>query len=141
MFKKLASYKEETKKGRSRSTNAAAETAETIKYLKKAQDDISRLRTILRSNEALFASDGLKTLLSQLDSLAFEHIYIKIQEMEGILAGATMGYTFQFGGGLKIKNAVPNSCNLDPIRGKKPKQSAFQSLYQKYIKKNTLNRH
>ncbi|MBQ9701006.1 MAG: hypothetical protein IJV71_10360 [Lachnospiraceae bacterium] len=134
----LRTYKEETAKGRNRSSNNAAETIVTIKYLKQAQESLGKLRTILRVNEGIYASEGLKSLLARLDTLSLEQINIKIQEMEAFLAGASMGYTFQFGGGLKIKDAVLNSCNLDPVRGKKPKQSTFQNLYLKYIKKNTL---
>ncbi len=48
------------------------------------------------------------------------------------------GYTFQFGGGLKIDNATVNYCRTKQRIQKKQKQGGFKKLYNKYVKKNSV---
>ena len=126
--KTLRKYKEEMIKNRTKSTRNDGEITETIKYLGLAQEEIIRVRAILRQNEDCLKAQGLKNLLIRLDNMSHERIQMKIKEMDDFLKGCEMGYTFQFGGGLKIQNAVLNYCSNAPEK-KKTKQKKILICY------------
>lgn len=136
--KALRTYKEEMHKNRTRSTKKTGEIIETLKYLTQGQEELIRLRTLLNRNADLLTSEGLKNLLQRLDNMPLKDILDRIHDMNFYSTGGELHYTFQFGGGLKIKNAIFNYCETNPERRKKNKQGTFQNLYLKYVKKNTI---
>lgn len=136
--KALRIYKEEMQKNRTRSTKKTGEIIETVKYLTQGQEELIRLRTLLSRNIDMLNSEGLKALYERLKALPLGDILDRLHDMDFYTTGGELHYTFQFGGGLKIENAIFNYCETNPNRRKKNNQSTFQNLYLKYVKKNTL---
>lgn len=136
--KALRIYKEEMHKNRTRSSKKTGEIIETVKYLTQGQEELIRLRTLLSRNIDILKSEGLHALYERLEALPLKDILDRLHDMDFYTTGGELHYTLQFGGGLKIENAVFNYCETDPNRKKKNKQSTFQNLYLKYVKKNTL---
>ena len=136
--KALRIYKEEMQKNRTRSTKKTGEIIETVKYLTQGQEELIRLRTLLSRNIDILNSEGLKALYERLEALPLKDILDRLHDMDFYTTGGELHYTLQFGGGLKIENAIFNYCETNPNRRKKNKQGTFQNLYLKYVKKNTL---
>lgn len=136
--KALRVYKEEMQKNRTRSTKKTGEIIETVKYLTQGQEELIRLRTLLSRNVDVLSSEGLTALYERLEALPLKDIRDRLRDMDFYTIGGEMHYTLQFGGGLKIENAIFNYCETNPNRKKKNKQGTFQNLYLKYVKKNTL---
>jgi len=136
--KALAVYKEETEKNRTRQARKAAQIIETLKYLGQGQDDLIFLSSLLDKNKSSLKSEGLMALMQRLGSIKLQQIKEKIDDMDFFVSGGGAGYTFQFGGGLKIGRAVVNYCSPVQNTKKKSKKKGFQKLYDKYIKKNSI---
>lgn len=136
--KALAVYKEETEKNRTRQARKAAQIIETLKYLGQGQDDLIFLSSLLNKNKAVLESEGLKAFIERLGNVQLQQIKEKIDDMDFFVSGGETGYTFQFAGGLKIGRAVVNYCSPAQNIQKKPKKKGFQKLYDKYVKKNSI---
>lgn len=136
--KALAAYKEETGKNRTRQARKAAQIIETLKYLGQGQDDLIFLHSLLNKNKAALESEGLRSLMERLDNMPLQQIKEKINDMDFFISGGETGYTFQFSGGLKIGKAVVNYCVPSQNKQRKPKKGGLQKLYDKYIKKNSI---
>lgn len=136
--KALHRYKEETEKNRSKATKKTSEILETLRYLIQGQEELISLCSLLRENKERLNSDGLQNLLLRLEKEPLEKIQERLQDMDFFVSGGEVGYTFQFGGGLKIDRAVVNYCESRQRRRKKNKQGSLQKLYFKYVKKSAI---
>lgn len=135
--KALRIYKEETEKNRTRTIRKTSEILETLKYLNQGQEDLIFIRDLLKENEERLHAEGLQGLLLRLQEEPLDEIREKLQEMDFFVSGGEIGYTFQFGGGMKIDSAVINYC-VNKQRPKKKRQGGLQKLYFKYVKKDTI---
>lgn len=136
--KALATYKEETDKNRSRQARKASQIIETLNYLGSGQDGLLFICQLLEKYNGKLESEGLQGLYKRLCCLPLEEIKKKLEDMDFFISGGEIGYTFQFGGGLKIDNASVNYCHAKQRIQKKQKQGGFKKLYNKYVKKNSV---
>ncbi len=136
--KALITYKEETDKNRSRQARKASQIIETLNYLGSGQDGLLFICQLLEKYNGKLKSEGLKGLYTRLCSLPLKEIKEKLEDMDFFVSGGEIGYTFQFGGGLKIDNASVNYCHARQRIPKKQKQGGFKKLYNKYVKKNSV---
>lgn len=136
--KALATYKEETDKNRARQARKASQIIETLNYLGKGQDGLLFICNLLGKYKDKLHSEGLKGLYSRLSSLPLLEIKEKLEDMDFFVSGGEIGYTFQFGGGLKIDNAYINYCRTKQRIQKKQKQGGLKKLYNRYVKKNSV---
>ena len=136
--KALAEYKEETNKNRSRQMGKASQIIETLNYLGSGQDGLLFICQLLEKYNGKLESEGLQGLYTRLCCLPLKEIKEKLEDMDFFISGGETGYTFQFGGGLKIDNATVNYCRTKQRIQKKQKQGGFKKLYNKYVKKNSV---
>ena len=115
--KALRDYKEAMKTNRGKSTKKISGLIETLDYLRQGHKDLMTIRELLLRKQGQWQSEGMKNLLERLRELPLERIKGKLDEANALITGSEAGYTFQFGGGLKIENAVLNY--LSPMREKK----------------------
>jgi len=132
--KALKDYKEAVKSNRAKSTRKTGELFETLNYLLQGQADLLKIREILIQRQEAWQSEGVKALLERLKELPLESINERLREAESLSTGCIAGYTFQFGGGLKMESAVLNY--LTPIGD--IKKSAFDNFKSMFFKKNTF---
>ena len=79
-------------------------------------------------------SCGVKQFLTRLEELPLEEIFQRLKEAESLITGWEAGYTFQFGGGLKIEQAELNYLN----EAEEKKLGGLESLYLQFVKKNAI---
>lgn len=132
--KALKDYKEAVKSNRAKSTRKTGELFETLNYLLQGQADLIKIRDILIQKQEEWQSEGIKTLLDRLKEMPLESISERLREAESLSTGCLAGYTFQFGGGLKMESAVLNY--LTPIGD--VKKNAFDNFKSMFFKKNTF---
>ena len=123
--KALRIYKEEAEKNRQKSTKRTSEILETLKYL-------------VAENREKLHSDGLQGLLGRLEKEPLEAVSQKLKELDFFVVGGEIGYTFQFGGGLKIDHAIVNYCESIKQPKKKAKQGGLQKFYYNFVKRNAI---
>ena len=131
--KALRDYKEAVKSNRAKSTRKTGELFETLNYLLQGQADLIKIREILLQKQEEWQSEGIKALLERLKEMPLESINERLREAESLSTGCLAGYTFRFGGGLKMESAVLNY--LTPIGD--VKKSAFDNL-RSLFKRNTF---
>ena len=131
--KALRDYKEAVKSNRAKSTRKTGELFETLNYLLQGQADLIKIREILLQKQEEWQSEGIKALLERLKEMPLESINERLREAESLSTGCFSGYTFQFGGGLKMESAVLNY--LTPIGD--VKKSALDNL-RSLFKRNTF---
>ena len=136
--KALAEYKEETNKNRSRQMGKASQIIETLNYLGSGQNGLLFICQLLEKYNGKLESEGLQGLYTRLCCLPLKEIKEKLEDMDFFISGGETGYTFQFGGGHKIDNATVNYCRTKQRIQKKQKQGGFKKLYNKYVKKNSV---
>lgn len=136
--KALRIYKEETEKNRQKSTKKTSEILETLKYLGQGQEELLFIRSLLAENREKLHSEGLQALLARMEAEPLDKISEKLQELDFFVAGGEIGYTFQFGGGLKIGNAVVNYCQSIKQPKKKARQGGLQKFYYNFVKRNAI---
>lgn len=132
--KALRLYKEEMKSNRAKSTRKTSELFETLNYLKQGQEELWNIRALLEEKQESWQSQGVAGLLKRLKEQPIEEIRERIKEAESFISGCEAGYTFQFGGGLKLESAVLNY--LRPAAD--VKKSSLESFYLKFVKKNAV---
>lgn len=136
--KALRIYKEEAEKNRQKSTKRTSEILETLKYLGQGQEDLLLIRNLLAENREKLHSDGLQGLLGRLEKEPLEAVSQKLKELDFFVVGGEIGYTFQFGGGLKIDHAIVNYCESIKQPKKKAKQGGLQKFYYNFVKRNAI---
>ena len=132
--KAIRLYKEEMKRSRAKSTKDTGELFEKLNYLLQGQSDLLKLRELLFLKMDEWQSEGIKNLLERLKELPLEGIQQRLKEAESLFTGCEAEYTFQFGGGLKIENAVLNEIRPDAAK----KKSGLVKLRLPFVKKNEL---
>lgn len=132
--KALRLYKEEMKSNRAKSTKKTSELFETLHYLRQGQEELLTIRELLLQQKENWQSEGVKALLERLCKMPLESINERLKEADSLITGCEAGYTFQFGGGLKMESAVLNY--LHPATG--VKKSGLESFYLKFVKKNAI---
>jgi len=132
--KGLRVYKEEMKSNRAKSTKKTSEFIETLNYLKQGQEELLKIREVLAKQKEKWLSCGVKQFLTRLEELPLEEIFQRLKEAEALITGWEAGYTFQFGGGLKIEQAELNYLN----EAEEKKLGGLESLYLQFVKKNAI---
>lgn len=132
--KALRLYKEEMKSNRAKSTKRTGALFETLNYLQQGQEELLKLQELLTQKQDSWQSEGIKNLLQRLKELPLEEINERLKETASLITGCEAEYTFQFGGGLKIDQAVLNY--LHPVAD--VKKSGLESFYLKFVKKNAI---
>lgn len=132
--KALRLYKEEMKSNRAKSVKVTSTLLDSLNYLKQGQEELLHIRKLLAERQEGWQSQGIKGLLKRLEEQQLQKIQEKLWEAEALITGCEAGYTFQFGGGLKLENAVLNY--LRPAGD--IKTGSLESLYLKFVKKNAV---
>ena len=132
--KALRVYKEEMKSNRAKSTKKTSEFIETLNYLKQGQEELLKIKEILTKQKEKWMSCGVKNLLTRLEELPLESIFQRLKEAETLITGWEAGYTFQFGGGLKIEQAELNYLQ----EAEEKKLGGLESFYLQFVKKNAI---
>lgn len=132
--KALRIFKEEMKSNRAKSTKRTSGLFETLNYLRQGQEELLKIRELLLQKQENWQSEGVKNFLERLKELPLESINERLKEADSLITGYEAGYTFQFGGGLKIDKAVLNY--LRPSEEKK--LGGLEGIYYSFIKKNAI---
>ena len=127
-------YKEEMKSNRAKSTRRTGELLETLRYLQQGQEELLKIRALLLQKQDNWQSEGMKALTERLKEMPLESIRERLSEADSLITGCEAGYTFQFGGGLKMEQAVLNY--LRPAAD--VKKGSLESFYLKFVKKNAI---
>ena len=136
--RKLHIFKEEMDKNRTKSVKKTSEIIEKLTYLKQGQEAFARLREILEYYQERMQSEGLVAFYHRLCDAPVDEILQKLNDMDFFVNGGEVGYTLQFGGGLKIREATVNYCINQETRKTQSKQGKWQQFYLKYVKRNTM---
>jgi len=137
--KALQLYKSEMDKNRTRSTRKTSEIIDTLSYLKQAHDELIKLRKILDSNSDRLTCKGLINLCNRLNQEPLTEIAEKLNDLDFFLTSGEIGYTLQFGGGMKIKQAKISYVKNRQMDEKKEKKTGrLSELYYKLAKKNVI---
>ncbi len=139
--KALRIFKEAEEKNRSKSTKKTGEILDTLEYLNQGQEDLLLIRDLLAENRESLHSEGLLSLLGRLEKEPLDDIKAKLLELDFFVTGGEVGYTFQFGGGLKIDHAVVNYCESTKRPRKRAKQGGLQKFYYNFVKRNAIPMH
>ena len=131
-------FKEEMEKNRTRSVKKTSEILEKLSFLTQSQRALTDLRELLKKYRENLHSEGLCGLLDRLEKEPLEELMEKLEDMDFFVSGGEIGYTLQFGGGLKINEARVNYCVNTQEERAKNKQGTFEKLFLKYVKKNTM---
>ena len=67
--------------------------------------DPLEIRELLLQKKDTWQSEGVKNLLERLKEMPLESIKERLREANSLTAGCEAGYTFQFGGGMKMEKA------------------------------------
>ena len=119
------------KSNRAKSTKRTSGLFETLNYLCQGQEDLLKIRELLQQKEGIWQSEGMNALLERLKELPLESIWERLKEADSLITGCEAGYTFQFGGGMKIDSAVLNY--LRPAADKK--LGGLEGFYYSMFKK------
>ena len=131
-------YKEDIEKNRSRSAIKTGDILDTFEYLQNIHTDLIYLRDLLGNYKNKFQSEALKNLTLRLEKEPLDEIAEKLEEINYLIVGGKIGYTLQFGGGMKIKYATVNYFSKQEGIKSKKHQSGLNKLYYKFIKKNSI---
>ncbi len=133
--KTLQIYKEEMKSNRAKSKRQTSELFETLNYLRQGQEELIKIRGLLQQKQEDWKSEGVQALLMRLENLPLDTVCERLREADSLITDSCeAGYTFQFGGGLKMVQAVLNY--LRPTAD--IKKGALESFYLKFMKKNAV---
>ena len=137
--KALQIYKSEMDKNRTRSTRKTSEILDTLTYLKQAHKEFMYLQRLLEDNEERCRCSGLKNLCRRLKEQPLREIEEKINDLDFFITNGEIGYSLQFGGGMKIKYAKINYVKNQSSEDKKEKKNGrWSELYYKITKKNVI---
>lgn len=132
--KSLKDFKAAMKSNRAKSTKKTSELFETLNYLMQGQKDLIKIRALLLQKKDAWQSEGVKNLLERLKEMPLESINERLREANSLITGCEAGYTFQFGGGLKMEKAVLNF--LRPIGD--VKKNSLENFYLSFVKRNAI---
>lgn len=136
--KRLRIFKEEMEKNRTKSVKKTSEIIEKLTYLKEGQESLVKLREILEYYQGRMRSEGLVAFYRRLCDAPVDEILQKLNDMDFFVTGGEIGYTFQFGGGLKISKATVNYCESQHTEKKQNKPRRWEQFYLKYVKRNSI---
>jgi len=132
--KALREYKAAMQSNRSKSARKYSGMFESLNYLLQGQDDLLKIRALLLQKKDSWKSEGIRNLLDRLSVLPLESIKERLREANSLITGCEAGYTFQFGGGLKMEQAVLNY--LRPIGD--VKKNGLENFYLTFLKRNAI---
>lgn len=132
--KALKDLKAALKSNRAKSTRKTSELFECLNYLMQGQEDLIRIRALLMQKKDDWQSEGIRNLLERLCDMPLESIKERLREANSLITGCEAGYTFQFGGGLKMEKAVLNF--LRPIGD--VKKNGLENFYLTFLKKKAI---
>jgi len=132
--KALLLYKQELRSSRAKSTKKTGELFETLHYLSQGQEELLLIAELLGRRRDDWTSEGVTALLARLDAMPLTEIRNKLEQADALVTGCEAGYTFRFGGGLKMEEAELNF--LRPASGKKI--GGIESFYYQFMKKNAI---
>lgn len=131
------SYIAEVEKNRSRSTRKTGDILDTLEFLKNGHEALLYLRHLLQKSSGYLKSAGLLGLLSRMEAEPLDEIQEKLEEINHFVDGGKIGYTLQFGGGMKIRRATVNY-SKSQNRIKDSQKGVLDKIYYKFIKKNSI---
>ena len=138
-YKALQLYKSEMDKNRTRATRKTSEILDTLSYLTQAHNELIHLQKRMNANADRFQSKGLLQLCNRLNEQPLNEISEKLTDLDFFVSSGEIGYTLQFGGGLKIKQAkISYVKNRQSDSQKEKKSSKWAELYYKLAKKNII---
>ena len=132
--KALKDLKAAIKSNRAKSTKKTSELFECLNYLMQGQDDLIKIRALLLQKKDAWQSEGIKNLLERLRDMPLESIKERLREANSLITGCEAGYTFQFGGGMKMEKAELNF--LRPIGD--VKKNGLENFYMNFLKLNAI---
>lgn len=132
--KALKDLKAAIKSNRAKSTKKTSELFECLNYLMQGQDDLIKIRALLLQKKDAWQSEGIKNLLERLRDMPLESIKERLREANSLITGCEAGYTFQFGGGMKMEKAELNF--LRPIGD--VKKNGLENFYMTFLKRNAI---
>jgi len=132
--KALKDLKAALKSNRAKSTKKTSELFECLNYLMQGQDDLIKIHALLLQKQYEWQAEGIKNLLDRLREIPLESIRERLREANSLITGCEAGYTFQFGGGLKMEKAVLNF--LRPIGD--VKKNGLENFYLTFVKRNAI---
>lgn len=132
--KSLKDLKAALKSNRAKSSNKKSEMFERLNYLISGQDDLIKIRELLLQRQDYWQSEGVRNLLNRLKEMPLERIKERLREANSLITGCEAGYTFQFGGGMKMEKAVLNF--LRPIAD--VKKNNLENFYLTFLKRNAI---
>lgn len=132
--KALKDFKAALKSNRAKSTRKTSEIFESLNYLMQGQEDLIKIRSLLQQKQESWRSEGIINLLERLKNLPLESIKERLREANSLITGCEAGYTFQFGGGLKMEQAVLNY--LRPVGD--AKKNSLENFYLTFLKRNAI---
>lgn len=132
--KALKDLKAAIKSNRAKSTRKTSELFDCLNYLMQGQDDLIKIRELLLQKMDAWQSEGVKNLLERLKEMPLESIKERLREANSLTAGCEAGYTFQFGGGMKMEKAELNF--IRPIGD--VKKNGLGNFYMTFVKRNAI---
>ncbi len=132
--KELKDLKAAIKSNRAKSTRKTSELFECLNYLMKGQDDLIKIRELLEQKKDYWQSEGVKELLARLKGMPLERIKERLREANSLTTGCEAGFTFRFGGGMKMETAELNY--IHPIGD--VKKNGFANFYMTLVKRNAI---
>jgi hypothetical protein len=132
--KALKDLKAAIKSNRAKSTRKTSELFECLNYLMQGQDDLLKIRELLLQKKDAWQSEGVRNLLERLKEMPLESIKERLREANSLTTGCEAGYTFQFGGGMKMEKAELNFVrpNTDA------KKNGLENFYLTFLKRNAI---
>ena len=132
--KALKDLKAAIKSNRAKSTRKTGELFDCLNYLMQGQDDLIKLRELLLQKKDAWQSEGVRNLLAMLRTTPLDSIKERLREANSLTTGCEAGYTFQFGGGMKMEKAELNF--IRPIGD--VKKNGLENFYMTFVKRNAI---
>ncbi len=132
--KALKDLKTAMKANRTKSTGKVSSSFECLDFLLQGQKDLMKIRELLLQKKDNWQSEGIQNLCERLRDMPLERIMERLTEANSLITGCDAGYTFQFGGGLKMEKAVLNY--LRPIND--TKMNGMENFILTFLKRNAI---
>ncbi|MBP3595022.1 MAG: hypothetical protein J6J44_10870 [Lachnospiraceae bacterium] len=132
--KALKDLKAAIKSNRAKSTRKTSELFECLNYLMQGQDDLIKIRELLLQKKDAWQSEGVQNLLERLKEMPLESIKKRLREANSLTIGCEAGYTFQFGGGMKMEKAELNFIRPNGDA----KKNGLENFYLTFLKRNAI---
>lgn len=136
--KQYDNFKLNWDRNRMRSSFQTSQILEQLNYLIQGQQELMRLRELLKKNMNSIQSEGIQNLYHRLDAMPLEEILQKIEDMNLYVDGGVIRYRISVGGGLKMAGA--NVLFMENLHqhNRDIKKKKIKKLYEKYVKKNVI---